>query len=81
MTSFLQGSWERTEGEASGVGGLGCSSARGEQGKAAVGVQVGGGCCGGLSSGHTSGGTGTGCVEDSVGFSWEAVGTLAGLPW
>lgn len=42
-----------------------------------MGVQVGGGSWWGLSSGHTSGGTGTGCVEDSVGFSaGGAVGRL-----
>lgn len=54
--------------------GLGCSSAGGGQGEAAVGVQVGDGSWWGLSSGHTSEGTGTGCVEDSVGFSCGGVG-------
>lgn len=60
------------------MGELGCSSVRGGQGEAAVGVQVGGGGWWRPSSGHTSGGTGTGCVKDSVGFSWGrgAVGRL-----
>lgn len=35
-----------------------------------MGVQVGGEGWWGPSSGHTNGGTGTGCAEDKVGFSW-----------